>query len=101
MKNKEYFNDNVVMAIEVEYEDGGKEWHTKDGWMVDRFCERVLQCGDFISDIDYSTTQRDDWCRKVLNLADYNWRNNQDWCRKMEFKSLDDLIDWIIDNRKA
>ncbi len=101
MKNKEYFNDNVVMAIEVEYADGGRCWHAKDGWMVDRYCERVLQCGDFISDIDYSRDQRDEWCRKVLNLAYYNLRENRDWCNKMKFKSVDEVIDWIIDNGKA
>lgn len=99
MMTKDFFENNVIVAVEVEYDMGGRCWHTMKGSEVREYCDRVEQAGDSISDIDYCTKQNNAWCRKVLNAAYKNFYDNRDWCRKWGLKSLDDVIDFIIDNK--
>ena len=98
-KNREYFDNNVIMGVEVEYADGGRCWENMKGSEVKVYCEKVRQRGNYISDIDYVCKQTDAWVRKVLNTAEYNWSNNWDWVQKKGFTSLYALVDYIIDNQ--
>ncbi len=98
-RDKKYFNENVIMAVEVEYEMGGRNWSTMKGSEVKDFCNRTYEFGDYISDIDFCTKQDDEWVKKVLNHAMLNWTKNYDWCKKHNLSSLDALIDYIIDNK--
>lgn len=96
--NKEYFNNNVMMAIEVETECGGRYWDTMLGSEVDAFCKRHE---NEISDIDYCCNQPDAFCRKVLNLAELNFFKNRAYCEKHNITSFFKMIDFILDNGLA
>ena len=98
-KDKKYFNENVMMAVEVEYEMGGRNWTTMKRTEVKNFCNHTYELGDYISDIDFACKQEDSWVKKVLNHAMLNWTKNQNWCKKHSLSSLDALIDYIIDNK--
>lgn len=99
-KDKKYFNENVIMAVEIEHDAYGRHWSQMKGSEVNAYCkmyEDDEMCG--ISDIDYACKQTDEWCKKVLNHAMLNWTKNYDWCKKHNLSSLDALIDYIIDNK--
>ena len=99
MKNREYFEANVVMAVEIEYEYGGRNWNSMKGSEVKAYCDEQESFGNFISDIDYCTKQDDEWCRKVLNTAYYNWEHNRTWWNDtLKLTSLWELTNYIIDN---
>lgn len=99
MKDAKYFWKHAMMAVEIEHEFGGRSWKEMPAKEVNSFCENIRNCG--ISDIDYSCKQPNEWCRKVLNTADYNWRNNRKWCKDNNFKSFQDVIDWILKNKRV
>lgn len=100
MKNREYFEQHVVMAVEVEMEYGGRYWNSMPGSKVREYCERIANREDaYVSDLDYSCKQDDEWVRRVLNTADYNWRKNSEWCKSRNLTSLQKVICYIIDNR--
>lgn len=91
---KQYFNDNVVWAVEVDY--GRRYWETVKGEKeLNEYCERHE---DDLSDVDFAIKQEDEWVRDVLNTAEYNFRNNLNWCKKQGLTSFQDVIDFIIDN---
>lgn len=91
MKKKE-FNNLVVMAVEVEYEDGGRVWRTMSGDEVKAFCDKVRKSSDkFISDIDYCAEQCDD-VQKVLDEAYKMFRENS------AFKSLEAAINYLLED---
>ena len=95
LKNREYFDANVNMSVELEYEMGGRNWFTMKGSEVKEFCDRH---SDEISDIDFACKQDNAWVKKVLNTAYYNWSKNMPWVRKQNITSLWALVDFIIDN---
>lgn len=99
MKDSKYFEEHVNMAVEIEYEYGGRNWYTMKGSEVKSFCDSYEDSEDGVSDIDYATKQDDEWVRKVLNAAYYNWMHNLDWCKSKGIHSLWTLVDYIIDNR--
>lgn len=92
---KEFFEANVIMAVEVEYEDGGRIWKTMSGSEVRSFCENIKNCG--ISDIDYCTDQRDPEVQKVIDAATKIW---SDKGPRDHFKSFDAVIDFLLNNEK-
>ena len=96
-KDKKYFDDNVILGVEVEYEDGGRNWTNMRGSEVKAYCDKVVARGDYISDIDYVCKQEDDWVRKVLNTAEYNWSKNFEWVKSKGITSLWALVDYIIE----
>ena len=93
-----YFEANVNMAVEVEYEVGGRHWSVMKGDKVKAFCDNLDE-DEYLSDIDYATKQDDPWVRKVLNTAMYNWVNNQKWWKAKNFTCFDDVVDHIIKNK--
>ena len=95
---RDFFENNVIVAVEVEYDMGGRCWHTMKGAEVKAYCDGVKKRGDFISDVDYCAKQNNAWCRRVLNAAHKNWHDNRDWCKRWKLNSLDAVIDFIIDN---
>lgn len=99
MKDNKYFQANVNMAVEIEYACGGRMWYTVKGSEVKSFCESYKDSGDYVSDIDYSCNQDDEWVRKVLNTADYNWMHNLDWCKSKKLTSMYSVVDYIIANK--
>ena len=99
MKDMAYFSDNVMYAIEVEYEDGGRMWERSVGYnLKDTLDEIKNRDGESLSDIDYCTHQPDEWCRKVLNIAHINFFKNMDWCKGNKLGSLDDVIRFVVSN---
>lgn len=69
---KEYFENNVVFAVEFDY--GHREWETATGV---KELKKVIEAGnDNLSDIDYCCKQDDEKVRKFLNFVDYNFRKN-------------------------
>lgn len=100
MKDNKYFNDNVMMAVEIEYEDGGRFWETMRGADVDAYLDKRCREGyAYFSDCDYCTKQPDEWCRNVLNTADLNWTKNLAWVKKQGIHSFSELVSWIIDRQ--
>ena len=98
---KEYFEEHVNFAVEVEYETGGRNWQVVKGVKeLHKVCEFIK---DILSDIDYCTDQDDPFCRKVLNLAWLNWHSNYEWCKQHieGCHCLDDVINFILDNNLA
>lgn len=99
-KDKKYFNENVIMAVELEWEDGYRQWITCTGSNMKDTINDATKYGDkYLSDIDFCTKQDDEWVKKVLNHAMLNWTKNYDWCKKHNLSSLDALVDYIIDNK--
>ena len=100
MKDNKYFDNNVMMVVEIEFENGGRHRETMRGAEVDKYLDNHCQDGyAYFSDCDYCTTQPDDWCRKVLNTAYLNWTKNFDWVKKQGVCSLWELVTWIIDRQ--
>lgn len=95
LKNREYFDANVNMSVELEYEMGGRNWYTMKGSEVKEFCDRNA---DSISDIDFACKQDNEWVKKVLNTAYYNWMHNKQWWQSKKLTSLWAVVDYIIDN---
>ena len=98
MKDRKYFEEHVIMAVELDG-DYGKHWSTMRGVEVKDFLDRMVD-GEttYFSDLDYCTKQEDEWVRKVLNTAEYNWWHNRDWIKKVEIHSLWDLVEYIVDH---
>lgn len=94
MSNKQYFEENVVWAVEADY--GYRYWDTVKGKKeLDAWCERHE---DALSDLDYACKQDDPFVRKVLNAADYNFRNNLEWCKSKGLTWFGSVVDYILDN---
>lgn len=74
---KDYYNDNVDMAVEFEEESGYRYWKTFKGLELKDGIAAEKEYGDiYLSDIDLCTKQSDDKVRAFLNFVDYNWQNN-------------------------
>lgn len=101
--DKNYFEANVVFAVEVEFEIGGRNWRTVVGQKaLDEYLNRLNEFDDmWLSDIDYASKQPDKKVRKVLNTAWYNFRNNSEWCKKHGLTSLWSVVDYIIEENLA
>lgn len=84
---REFFDNNVIIAVEVEYKDGGRYWTQMHDSEVKEFCDRVREAGDFISDIDYCTKQESTEVREFLDSCYEEWFKGDH-----KFKSLDELI---------
>ena len=99
-KDKKYFDDNVIYGVEVEYDDGYRLWKQVVGYNLKSVLDDIEAREDEgLSDVDYSTHQPDEWCRKVLNTANLNFFKNQTWCKKHNLKSFDEVINYIIEKQ--
>lgn len=91
---KEYFEQNVIMAVEVEYEGGGRCWHTMKGSEVKEYLDKLEQDEyRFLSDIDYCSKQNDPEIGKIIDAAIEIWRDKE---KSAKFKNLDDVIDSLL-----
>ena len=96
-KDRAYFNDNVMYAVEVEYDGGGRQWERSVGYnLKDTLDDIESREGESLSDIDCCTHQPDDWCKRVLNVAHLNFTRNWEWCKSRGMKSLDDVVEYVI-----
>lgn len=87
---KAYYYEHVTYAVEIEYEYGGRSWHTVVGEKeLNRFCKLH---DDELSDIDLSTKQQDEKVRDFLNRAYYNTYHNPTF----KGKSFMDVIDAML-----
>lgn len=91
---KEYFEQNVIMAIEIEYEDGGRHWNTMKGSEVEEYLDRLEHDeGRYLSDIDYCSKQNDPEIGKIIDAAIEILRDKE---KSAKFKNLDDVIDSLL-----
>ena len=94
---REQFNSVVIMAVEIEAEDGHRFWETMTADEVDAYIDKWIDLGYYFSDCDYCTKQTDATVRKILNLADLNWFKNHEWCKANGLDSFDKVIDYILE----
>lgn len=96
--NKKYFEENVIMAIEVEYENGGRCWHEVKGSEVKAFLEALDKDEDrFFSDMDYCTRQEDPQIGEVLKKA-YELLDSARGTGR--FNNIDEAIDTFLTEDK-
>ena len=102
MTAREYFDANVVIAVEVEFaDDHSRHWYYQNGIdSAEVLIESVTEAGDYLSDFDYASKERqtDKFVKRVLALADLNFWKNPDWVTRNNLKSYDDVIYFILDN---
>ena len=100
MTAREYFDANVIIAVEVEYAEGGRDWSYYKGLAkAEEGIELIQEYGDYLSDFDYaSKTRQEPFIKRVLELADLNFWKNPDWVLRNNLKSYDDVIYFILDN---
>lgn len=87
--NKKYFEENVIMAIELDT-GCGRYWETMAGSEVDKYLDAHK---DELSDIDYCVTQDDPEIQKVLETANEIWWDAE---KREGFDTLDDVIDSLL-----
>lgn len=86
---KEYFDEHVVWAVELDY--GIRIWEQVTGKKeLDLFCE--LHRND-LSDIDFCTKQSDEHVRNFLNLVYYNCYNNPKFEKMGLYAVLDKALE--------
>lgn len=94
--DRKVFNNEVVYAVELEYEMGGRSWKDVKGKDLNKFLE--LHKGE-LSDLDFNCHQDNEEVKRVLNLAHINWYKNHEWVAKRDIHSFDDLVDYILNNK--
>ena len=100
-KAREYFYNNVILAVEVEFAEGGREWfEVKGADEEQKLMESIVEAGDYISDSDFATDshQVDNFVKRVIKLASLNWWENREWWQRNNLKSYWEVIDFILDN---
>ena len=100
MTAREYFDEHVVIAVEVEFQEGGREWYYEKGIdKAEQLIESVQEYGDYLSDFDYASKSRQEpFIKRVLNLADLNFWKNKTWMERNKLDSYDDVVYFILDN---
>ena len=95
--NKKYFEQNVIMAVEVEYEDGGRCWHTMKGSEVQAYLDSLDQMdGVYLSDVDYAGKQEVPEIRAILDKAWEVFMNDV-----KGFGSYDKAIDSLLEETET
>lgn len=89
---KKEFDAEVIMAVEIEYEDGGRNWYTMHSAEVKPFIDARVATGDYLSDIDYSSQQEPE-VREILDKA---WEIFMQDSKK--FGSFDKAIDSLLED---
>ena len=90
--NRQYFAENVIMAVEIESESYGRRWTTMKNSEVDGYLERLAE-DEGLSDIDYCTKQEDPEIGKVLEKA-YKIFDESRGTGK--FNSISEAIDMVL-----
>ena len=90
---KEFFDAKVTMAVEIEYDFGGREWRTMRGEDVQAFINK-LEEDESLSDIDYCTQQENPEIQKILDQANEIWMDSD---KRKNFKNFDEAIDSLLE----
>lgn len=90
---KEYFYNNVIMAVEIEYDGGGRNWNTMKGSEVQAYLDNLSEDEGF-SDLDYCTKQENPEIREILDKA-YEMFDAARGTGK--YKNIDEAIDEVIE----
>lgn len=90
--NRQYFAENVIMAVEIESDSYGRHWTTMKNSEVDRYLENLSE-DEGLSDIDYCTRQEDPEIGKVLEKA-YKIFDESRGTGK--FNSISEAIDMVL-----
>lgn len=99
MKKSEFLK-KVDMAVEIEYEIGGRQWYTLKGNQVKCFTNN-LSDDEYVSDIDYSYQQEFEEVREILDKAENIWFHNREWWMSRNMKSLQEVIDALLEDDDA
>lgn len=90
--NRQYFAENVIMAVEIESDSYGRHWTTMKNSEVDGYLERLAE-DEGLSDIDYCTKQEDPEIAKVLEEA---YRIFEEARGTGKFQSISEAIDMVL-----
>ncbi len=90
---KEYFYNNVIMAVEIEYDGGGRNWNTMKGSEVQTYLDNLSEDEGF-SDLDYCTKQENPEIREILDKA-YEMFDAARGTGK--YKNIGEAIDEVIE----
>ncbi len=85
---KKYFHDNLIMAVELDYDDMGREWFTMKESEVDEFCKKHQ--GE-LSDIDYACKQDDPEISMIIEVA---WKNLS--ANPEKYKNISNAIEALL-----
>lgn len=90
--NRQYFAENVIMAVEIESDSYGRHWTTMKNGEIDGYLERLAE-DEGLSDIDYCTKQEDPEIAKVLEEAYMVFEEARGTGK---FQSISEAIDMVI-----
>lgn len=89
---KEFFDANVIMAVEIEYDFGGRHWTEMKGSDVQDFLNNLGE-SEGLSDIDYCTKQENSEIKEIL---DQGYKMFDEARGTGKYKNLDEAIDEAI-----
>lgn len=90
--NRQYFAENVIMAVEIESDSYGRHWTTMKNGEINGYLERLAE-DEGLSDIDYCTKQEDPEIAKVLEEA---YRIFEEARGTGKFQSISEAIDMVL-----
>ena len=92
---REFFDNNVIMAVEI---DGfmGKHWTEMKCSEIQDYLDRLDE-NEGLSDIDYCTKQEDPEIQKILDKATEIWMDSD---QRKKFKSFDEAINSLLAPKK-
>lgn len=90
--NRQYFAENVIMAVEIESDSYGRHWTTMKNSEIDRYLENLSE-DEGLSDIDYCTKQEDPEIAKVLEEA---YKVFEEARGTGKFQSISEAIDMVL-----
>ena len=89
---KEFFDANVIMAVEIEYDCGGRHWTEMKGSEVQDFINNLGE-SEGLSDIDYCTKQENPEIKEIL---DQGYKMFDEARGTGKYKNIDEAIDEAI-----
>lgn len=94
---KQEFEQKVDMAVEIEYETGGRHWTVMKGSEVDAYIDGLGEYAS-LSDVDYSYKQEFEEVRNLLDKAEDIWFNHKEWWQERNFTYLGQVIDALLED---
>ena len=92
---KSEFKANAIYAVEIEYEDGGREWFTMKGTETQAFVREEAELGNYVSDTDFAGKQDNAEVQAILDKAWELFMNNT-----KKFKSYYEAIETFLEDDK-
>ena len=90
--NRQYFAENVIMAVEIESDSYGRHWTCMKNSEIDGYLSRLSE-DEGLSDIDYCMEQEDPEIGKVLEKA---YKIFEDARGTGKFNSISEAIDMVL-----